>query len=62
MTKYVYLHVLQGNYGYGHGWEDLTESEDAREVYADLRTYRANAPEYRYRMIERRELRQEASR
>jgi hypothetical protein len=22
-NKYLYLYVLQGNYGYGHGWEDL---------------------------------------
>ena len=59
-TKYAYLHVLQGNYGYGHGWEDLTQSEDRSEVRADLRAYRENAPEYVYRIIQRREARQEA--
>lgn len=31
-TKYIYLHVLQGQYG--HGWEDLTASESRREVVA----------------------------
>ena len=59
-TKYVYLYVLQGDYGYGHGWEDLCASEDRREVLSDRRAYRENAPEYPYRIIRRRELRQEA--
>ena len=27
-NKYLYLYVVQGNYG-GHGWEDLAESVDA---------------------------------
>lgn len=32
-TKYIYLHVLQGQYGFG--WEDLTASESRREVLND---------------------------
>ena len=39
-NKYTYLHVLQGNYGYGHGWEDLTASEDYRDVKRNLKEYR----------------------
>lgn len=53
MNKYIYLHVLQGNYGYG--WEDLTASEKFKEVYQDLKDYRANEGGL-YRLIERREL------
>ena len=54
-NKYQYLHVLQGNYGYGHGWEALCASESYREVRQNLREYRENEGG-NYRMIERREL------
>ena len=52
-NKFEYLHVVQGHYG--HGWEDLTASEDYREARADARAYRENdsAP---IRMIKRRVL------
>ena len=53
--KYIYLHVLQGNYGYGHGWEDLCASESFKEVRQNLREYRENEGGC-YRLIERREL------
>ena len=53
MNKYLYLHVLQGNYG--HGWEDLTASESYREVKANLVDYRTNEGG-KYRIIQRREL------
>jgi len=56
-NKYNYFCVVQGNYGYGHGWEDLTASEDKKEARGFLKDYRTNAPEYSYRMIQRRELR-----
>lgn len=52
-NKYLYLYVVQGNYG--QGWEDLTASEDYREARANLREYRANDPAPT-RMIKRREL------
>lgn len=52
-TKYIYLHVLQGNYG--QGWEDICQSEDRKEMVADRRSYRENTPEYPYRIIQRRE-------
>ena len=57
--KYNYLFVLQGNYGYGHGYEDLTASESYREMRQDLKSYRENEGG-NYRIIQRRELRQGA--
>jgi hypothetical protein len=56
-AKYIYLHVLQGDYGYGHGWEDICQSESRKEMVADRKSYRDNAPEYAYRIIARRVLR-----
>lgn len=53
MNKFVYLHIVQGNYGCG--WEDVSASECYLEASDDLRAYRANAPEYSYRLIQRRE-------
>lgn len=55
-TKYIYLHVLQGQYGFG--WEDLTASESRREVLNDRKAYRENEGGT-YRIIKRRELRDE---
>lgn len=55
-TKYEYLYVVQGNYGYGHGWEDLTASTNRKEARANLRDYRKNDPAPT-RLIQRRVLR-----
>ena len=55
MNKYIYLHILQGNYGYGHGYEDLTASENFKEIQDDLKAYRDNEGGT-YRIIKRREL------
>jgi hypothetical protein len=46
--------VVQGNYGYGHGWEDVTAAETWKEAKQNLREYRENenAP---FRVIRRRE-------
>lgn len=52
-NKYIYLNVLQGNYGFG--FEDLTASESYSEVKRDLKDYRENDPRP-YRIIKRREL------
>ena len=52
-NKYIYLNVLQGYYSYG--WEDLTASENYREVKQDLKDYRINEGGI-YRIIQRREL------
>jgi hypothetical protein len=55
-TKYLYLFVLQGNYG--HGWEDLTASEELREMRSERRAYRVNdSYDGSFRIIKRRELR-----
>jgi hypothetical protein len=56
VTKYRYLYVLQGNYGFG--WEDICQSEKGADIRPDLKAYRENAPEYRYRIVHRRELKQ----
>lgn len=52
-NKYIYLNVLQGNYGFGY--EDLTASENYAEVKKDLKAYRENDPRS-YRIIKRREV------
>jgi hypothetical protein len=52
MNKYLYLHVMQSNYG--NGFEDMGQSEDPREIRTTLREYRANEPQYNHRMIQRR--------
>lgn len=52
-NKYIYLNVLQGDYGYGY--EDLTASESYSEVKRDLKDYRENERGL-YRIIKRREI------
>ena len=58
-NKYIYLAVLQGNYGYG--WDDLCQydrhdPEQMAELKPDWRAYRENEPQYAHRIIHRREL------
>lgn len=53
INKYIYLFVLQGNYGV-YGFEDLTASENYKEVRKDLKDYRVNEGG-NYRIIKRRE-------
>jgi hypothetical protein len=36
------IFVLQGNYGYGDGWEDLTAEETKAEILKRLKEYREN--------------------
>jgi hypothetical protein len=55
-NKYVYLFVLQGDYG--HGWEDLTAEETRKEIRARMKDYRENEGGT-YRIIQRRELNEE---
>jgi len=54
-NKFTYLYVLQSDYGYGHGFEDLVTSENMREVRDNLKEYRDNEGGA-YRIIKRREL------
>lgn len=61
--KYMYLYVLQGNYG--QGWEDLCAEDKhsgkdqhgspRQRIRADLKAYRENEGGS-YRIINRREL------
>ena len=56
-NKYLYLSVLQGNYGYG--WDDLCSYDHAipgwkKELRADLKAYRENEM-FPHRIIQRRE-------
>lgn len=53
-NKYIYLFVIQGDYG--QGWEDVDQSEDFREAWLDYRLYRTEEPDYAHRFIRRREL------
>ena len=54
-NKFNYLFVLQGDYG--SGFEDLTQSEDYKEVRTDLKDYRENE-NIPHRIIKRRELKE----
>ena len=63
MTKYIYLSVLQGNYGY-HGWEDLDSCETKirtarQDLKMQLKEYRVNDSAWQssHRIIKRRVLR-----
>jgi hypothetical protein len=53
MNKYSYLYVLQGLYC--GKWEDLTASENYKEVKNDKKSYQENEMGS-YRIIQRREL------
>ena len=44
LTKFVKVFVVQGNYGYGHGWEDECCSVDRKEAQEDLKSYSVNSP------------------
>lgn len=48
------LYVLQGDYGYGYGWEDLTAAESSAEARGYLRDYQENEGGC-YRIVRRRE-------
>ncbi len=52
-NKYIYLWIVQGNYGYG--WEDESASESRKEARDNLKSYLKEGPGS-YRMIQRREL------
>lgn len=44
---------VQGNHGYGHGWEVETTEDTRKDARARLREYRDNAPG-EYRIVKRR--------
>ena len=49
------LYVVQQNFGYGDGWEDVSAADTRKEARDDLRAYRENQPEYPARIVKRRE-------
>lgn len=59
VNKYLYLKVIQGDYGCG--WEDLcaydtADPEEMKECRSDYKAYRENERQYAHRVIRRREL------
>jgi hypothetical protein len=48
---------VQGNYV--GTWEDLTQSENRKDMLNDLRAYREAEPDYPHRIIRRRELKED---
>jgi hypothetical protein len=54
MTKYVFVNVVQGNYGYG--WEDLTTHDTRLEAKKEMKVYDENE-RYAHRVITRKVLR-----
>jgi len=54
-NKYLYIFVIQGNYG--QGWEDLCEYEKIKNAWADIKEYRFAESSYaNHRIINRRVL------
>ena len=51
--KWGIEYVVQGNYSYGHGWEDEDFSEKREDARERLREYRENGPGS-YRLVSRR--------
>ncbi len=51
-TRDVY--VLQQNWGYGYGWEDIVEYDDRKEAKADYKLYIENQPGIPTRIVTRR--------
>jgi len=44
---------IESNWGYGHGWEEVTAEESLKEGRAMLKCYRENEPQasHRLRMV-----------
>lgn len=62
-SKTIEIIVLQGNYGYGHGWEDESayDTDQSKAARADIKEYRASGSGGSYRLIRRRVLRSDPS-
>ena len=54
IAKFRTEYIVQGNYGFGHGWEDLTASSSRKEARVALRDYDENESTYPHRLIARR--------
>lgn len=46
---------IQGNYGYGHGWECVTSETSYSEAIQRLKEYRENEQGVPFRIIKKRE-------
>lgn len=46
--------TVQGNYGHGHGWEDLTSETTRAEAKQRLKEYRDNEPGVSHRLVKQR--------
>jgi len=42
---------VQGNYGYGHGWEHVDSSDSEQGAYDAMALYRANEPGVPFRVV-----------
>lgn len=47
-------YVLQCNYGYGDGWEDVFTEETMKEAKKQKKVYEENMPQYPYKIVKRR--------
>lgn len=54
-TKYIW--ILRSNYGYG--WQDESAAETRKEILQTLKEYRENCPQAQYRIVGRREVKQQ---
>jgi len=62
-NKFTYLYVLQGDHGYGEGYEDLCAEEiiggkswePRKRIRESKKEYQENSPGPSYRIIKRRE-------
>lgn len=56
-SKTEYIWILRSNYGYG--WEDESAAETRKEILQTLKEYRQNCPQGQYRIVGRREVKQQ---
>jgi hypothetical protein len=54
LHKYLEEYVIQGDYGNGHGWEDLNSEPVWRDVAENFQQYTEAEPDAAYRIITRR--------
>lgn len=50
MSKQKYYYAVEGDYGYGHGYEEVTAEDSFLEARDRLREYRENEPGVPFRM------------
>lgn len=59
--KTVDFYVVQGNYGFGHGFEDVYASEDYKDARERLKEYRQNEPNAIHKLVVKREPKERVS-